>query len=64
MQCFTSPDFWVYLIVLIGGIMIIRIVIPWVISFFAFPAPIGQVLMIILCIFGGGIHLPTLQPHR
>jgi len=81
MACFTSPDFWVYLIVLIGGIMIIRIVIPWVISFFAFPAPIGQVLMIILwiviacagvyflfalfgCIFGGGIHLPTLQPHR
>jgi len=66
---------------LIGGIMIIRIVIPWFISFFAFPEPIGQVLNIILwiviacagvyflfalfsCIFAGGFHLPSFQPHR
>jgi hypothetical protein len=79
MACFTSPDFWVYLIMLIGGIVIIRIVIPWVISFFGFPDPIGRVLMIVLWIviacagvyflfalFGcfGGLHAPTFPTHR
>lgn len=48
MACILNPGFWTYLIVLIAGIMIIRIVIPWFIAFFAFPEPIGQVLMIIL----------------
>jgi hypothetical protein len=79
MACFTSPDFWVYLIMLIGGIVIIRIVIPWVISFFGFPDPIGRVLMIVLWIviacagvyflFGlfscfGGLHAPAFPTHR
>ena len=50
MSCVLNPALWVYLIVMIGMIMIIRIVIPWFISFFAFTAPIGQVIMIILWI--------------
>ncbi len=50
MACILNPALWVYLIILIGGIMIMRIVIPWFVSFFAFPAPIGQVIMIILWI--------------
>jgi hypothetical protein len=79
MACFTNPDFWVYLIMLIGGIVIIRIVIPWVISFFGFPDPIGRVLMIVLWIViacagvyflfalfscFGGLHAPTFPTHR
>jgi hypothetical protein len=79
MACFTSPDFWVYIIMLIGGIIIIRKVVPWFISFFAFPEPVGSILMIILwiviacagvylffSILGcfGGLHLPTLPAHR
>jgi hypothetical protein len=78
MACFLNPAFWTYLIMLIGTVMIARIVIPWFISFFAFPAPVGQVLMIIMwiiiaCIgvyflfgligcFGGGLTIPTF-PH-
>jgi hypothetical protein len=50
MSCVLNPGFWVYLIVLIGGVAIIRIVLPWIISFFGFPDPIGRVLMIILWI--------------
>jgi hypothetical protein len=79
MACFVSPDFWVSLIILIGGIMIVRIVIPWFISFFGFPDPIGRVLMIVLWVIiacmgvyflfsligcFGGFHLPNFQPHR
>lgn len=48
MSCILNPGFWTYLIILIAGIMIIRIVFPWIISFFGFPAPIPQVLGIIL----------------
>jgi hypothetical protein len=50
MSCILNPAFWVYLIVLIGGIMIIRLVVPWFIAFFAFPEPIGSVINIILWI--------------
>ena len=48
MSCILNPAFWVYLIVMIAMIMIIRIVIPWIIAFFGFPAPIPQVIMIVL----------------
>jgi hypothetical protein len=48
MSCLLSAAFWVYLVCLIGFIMIIRLVVPWFISFFGFPAPIAQVIMIIL----------------
>lgn len=48
MACILNPAFWVYLIVMIGMIMIMRLVIPSFISFFGFPEPIGQVIMIIL----------------
>ncbi len=79
MQCIMNPGFWTYLIVLIGGIMIIRIVFPWIVSFFGFPDPIGRVLMIILWIViacagiyflfalfscFGGFSLPTFPAHR
>lgn len=50
MACILNPAFWVYLIVLIGGVAIMRIVIPWIIAFFQLPAPVAQVLMIILWI--------------
>ena len=50
MSCIANPAFWVYLIVLIGGVAIMKIVIPWFISFFELPDPIGRVLMIILWI--------------
>jgi hypothetical protein len=50
MSCILDPSLWVYLIVLIGMIMIARLVIPWFIGFFQFPAPVGQVIMIILWI--------------
>ncbi len=50
MSCILNPAFWVYLIILIGGIAILKIVIPWFISFFELPDPIGRVLMIILWI--------------
>jgi predicted membrane channel-forming protein YqfA (hemolysin III family) len=48
MACFTNPGFWVYLIVLIGLISIAKILFPWIVSFFGFPAPVPQILMIIL----------------
>lgn len=50
MACVLNPAFWVYLIVLIGGISIIKIIIPWVITFFGLPDPLGRILMIILWI--------------
>jgi hypothetical protein len=48
MACVLNPAFWVYLIVMIAMIMIIRIVVPWIVGFFGFPAPIPQVIMIVL----------------
>jgi hypothetical protein len=78
MACVLNPALWVYLIVMIGMIMIARIVVPWFVSFFAFPAPIAQVIMIILWIviacfgvyflFGllgcfGSLNFPAF-PHR
>ncbi len=50
MSCVLNPGFWVYLIILIGGIIILRKVFPWFVSFFGFPEPVGSVLMIILWI--------------
>jgi hypothetical protein len=50
MGCIANPAFWVYLIVLIGGVAIMKIVIPWFIAFFELPDPIGRVIMIILWI--------------
>lgn len=48
MACLISPAFWVYIICLIGAIAIIKIVIPWFITFFELPDPIGRIIMIIL----------------
>jgi hypothetical protein len=48
MACVLNPAFWVYLIFLIAGISIMRIVVPWFIGFFGFPDPVGRVIMIIL----------------
>jgi hypothetical protein len=48
MSCLLNPAFFVYLIVLIGAVAIMRIVFPWFISFFGLPDPIGRILMIIL----------------
>jgi hypothetical protein len=80
MACILNPGFWVYLIVLIGGIAIIRLVVPWFVAFFGFPAPIPQVIMIILWVviacagiyflfalfgcFSGGISLPAFPTHK
>ena len=50
MSCVLNPAFWVYLVILIGGISIAKIVIPWIISFFGLPDPIGRIIMIILWI--------------
>jgi hypothetical protein len=50
MSCILNPGFWTYIIILIGGIMIIRILIPWIIAFFSLPEPIAQIIMIILWI--------------
>lgn len=48
MACILNPAFWVYIVVLIAGVAIMRVVIPWIISFFGLPAPVAQVIMIIL----------------
>lgn len=48
MACILNPAFWVYLICMIGFIMIIRLVVPWFVSFFGFPEPVVSVIMIIL----------------
>jgi hypothetical protein len=50
MACVLNPAFWVYIIILIGGIAILKIVFPWFISFFEIPDPLGRILMIILWI--------------
>ena len=51
MSCIANPAFWVYLIVLIGGVMLIRTIGAVVCrAFFGFPAPIPQTIMIILWI--------------
>ena len=50
MACVLNPALWVWLIIMIGGIAIAKIVIPWIIAFFELPAPLGQVIMIILWI--------------
>jgi len=48
MACILNPAFWVYLVVMIAGIMIMKIVVPWIVGFFEFPGPLAQVIMIIL----------------
>jgi hypothetical protein len=48
MACVLNQAFWIYLICLVGFIMIIRLVVPWMVNFFGFPAPIPQVIMIVL----------------
>ena len=50
MSCVLNPQLWIYIIVLIGGISIAKIIIPWAIGFFELPAQIAQVVMIILWI--------------
>lgn len=50
MACVLNPAFWVYIIILIGGIMIARKVIPWFISFFEIPEPVSGIIMIVLWI--------------
>lgn len=48
MACFLNPAFWIYLIVMIAGIMIMKIVVPWIGTFFELPAPVAQIVMIVL----------------
>ncbi len=48
MSCVLNPSLWVYLICMIGFIAILKIVFPWFIGFFGIPAPLGQILMIVL----------------
>lgn len=48
MACILNPAFWVYLIVMIAGIMIMKIVVPWIVTFFELPAPVAQIVMIVL----------------
>ena len=50
MACVLNPALWVYLIVMIGGIGIAKILIPWAIGFFELPAPLAQILMIVFWI--------------
>lgn len=61
MACFLNPAFWVYLICLIVAIAILKIVVPWFVSFFELPDPIGRIIMIIL--WGGGIGGALTFPH-
>lgn len=48
MACILNPAFWVYLIVMIAGIMIMKIVVPWIVTFFELPATVAQIVMIVL----------------
>jgi hypothetical protein len=48
MSCLISPAFWVYIIFLIAAIAIIRIIVPWIVTFFGFPDPIPRIIMIVL----------------
>jgi hypothetical protein len=48
MACFLNPSLWVYIIVLIALVSIIKIVFPWFIGFFQIPAPLGQIFMIVM----------------
>lgn len=51
MTCVMNPGFWIYIIFLIGGIAIIKIIIPWAIAFFELPDPLARILMIVLWMF-------------
>ena len=48
MSCILNPAFWVYLICMIGFIAILKIVVPWFVTFFELPDPVGRVIMIVL----------------
>jgi hypothetical protein len=48
MACFLNPSLWIYIIVLIALVSIIKIVFPWFVGFFQIPAPLGQILMIVM----------------
>jgi len=48
MACILNPAFWVYLVAMIAGIMIMKIVVPAAVAFFEFPPWLSQVIMIIL----------------
>ena len=66
MACVLNPAFWVYIIVLIGGIMLIRLLVPWFVAFFGFLACAGIYFLscLLSCLFssGSGLSFPTF-PH-
>jgi hypothetical protein len=56
MSCVLNPAFWTYIIILIGGIMVVRLLVPWFITFFKIPEPVSGIIEIIVwvviaCIF-------------
>jgi hypothetical protein len=59
MACIANPQLWVYVIFLVAGIMIIRLVIPAALAFFGLGGIAAQVVMIILwaCIAAAGVYL-------
>ena len=48
MSCVMNPSLWIYLIWMIVGIGIAKIAIPWIISYFELPDPLGRIIMLIL----------------
>jgi hypothetical protein len=48
MACILNPAFWVYLVVVIAGVMIMKIVVPWIVAFFELPPPLAAIISIIL----------------
>lgn len=48
MACLVNPALWVQIIVIIALVSIIRIIVPWLMGFFGFPAPVVQIINIVL----------------
>lgn len=52
MGCFNNLAFWeefcIWLVILIGGISIVRLLIPWLLNFFGLGGIPAQIIMIVL----------------
>jgi len=48
MSCLVNPSLWVNIILIIALVSIIRIIVPWLVGFFGFPAPIVQIINVVL----------------
>jgi len=48
MSCLVNPNLWIDIIVIIAMVAIVRVLVPWLVGFFALPAPIISIINIVL----------------